>query len=77
MNTKTFLLIGQFSTAAVAATLGFTFAYESKHRYFIMILMFINGITQSTGWPGVITIVDNWFPSKRNKIILMGKFRYF
>jgi len=33
--------------------------------------MCLNGIFQSTGWPGVLSIMKNWF-GKKNSGMLMG-----
>jgi sugar phosphate permease len=71
MNPKTFLLTGQFMTGIIFGTIGLAHHYEVNHRMFILAMMILNGIAQSPTWPGVVTIIDNWFP-KKGKIIVMG-----
>jgi len=39
--------------------------------WFLLILQILSGIFQSTGWPGVVTVVANWF-GKGKKGLIMG-----
>jgi OPA family glycerol-3-phosphate transporter-like MFS transporter 1/2 len=33
--------------------------------YFILLLQILSGVVQSTGWPGVVTVVGNWFGKRK------------
>lgn len=72
MNPKTFVLVGQYATGCVFGAIGLTWRYEQHHRNLIMGLMILNGVCQSSGWPGLVNIVDNWFGDHRYKIVIMG-----
>ncbi|XP_018916398.1 glucose-6-phosphate exchanger SLC37A2 isoform X2 [Bemisia tabaci] len=51
----------------------FGLAYENQIHsltYFIIVQMF-GGIVQTTGWPGVVTVMDNWF-GKGKKGFIFG-----
>ena len=39
----------------------------------IFVFMFFNGFFQSTGWPGCIGILGNWFNKKKNGLLLGTK----
>merc|ERR1719239_1181245 len=55
------------------ATFFFGFAYTAGiHSYGYLIgMQVLNGVFQSTGWPGVVTVVANWF-GKGRKGLIMG-----
>jgi OPA family glycerol-3-phosphate transporter-like MFS transporter 1/2 len=37
--------------------------YRDKHAVFN--LQILSGVVQSTGWPGVVTVVGNWFGRRK------------
>ena len=39
-------------------------------KYQCHIYMFLNAQLQSTGWPGVVAVIGNWFGKKRRGLLL-------
>jgi sugar phosphate permease len=72
INLKYFIGLGLILSAF--CYMSFSFAYLATNSYsflFIVISMCLNGFFQSTGWPGVMGIVGNWF-GKGKRGLLMG-----
>lgn len=48
---------------------GFTILLQTDkinvRTYFILLLQILSGVVQSTGWPGVVTVVGNWFGKRK------------
>jgi sugar phosphate permease len=38
-------------------------AYRDKHA--VLNLQILSGVVQSTGWPGVVTVIGNWFGRRK------------
>lgn len=72
VNLKYFVSIGIILSALFY--MSFSFFYLITHLFnyvFVVIMMCFNGFFQSTGWPGVVGIVGNWF-GKGKRGLLMG-----
>jgi OPA family glycerol-3-phosphate transporter-like MFS transporter 1/2 len=71
MDLRYFLSGGMILSGVV--TFFFGFAYTAGiHSYGYLIgMQVLNGVFQSTGWPGVVTVVANWF-GKGRKGLIMG-----
>ena len=57
--------------AAVAFLIIYFVCQITLSKPFILIMMIINGISQSTAWPSVVACMGNWF-GKGKKGLLMG-----
>lgn len=54
--------------------MSFSIYYLIAHVFnyaFVVIMMCLNGYFQSTGWPGVVGVIGNWF-GKGKRGLLMG-----
>ena len=45
--------------------------YKGYNQTFVIVVMCFNGFFQSTGWPGIIAVMGNWF-GKNRRGLLMG-----
>ncbi|CAD8210544.1 unnamed protein product [Paramecium pentaurelia] len=73
MNLRIFILAGTFTTSVIFTIIGVMIQIQDKKNYLYLILQIINGISQSTAWPGLLAILNNWFVTDK-KIVLLGFF---
>ncbi|CAD8088638.1 unnamed protein product [Paramecium primaurelia] len=73
MNLRIFILAGTFTTSVIFTIIGVMIQIQEKKNYLYLILQIINGISQSTAWPGLLAILNNWFVTDK-KIVLLGFF---
>lgn len=69
---KYFISLGMFLSAL--SFMSFAFYYQSTNHFsypMVAVFMCLNGFFQSTGWPGVMGVVGNWF-GKGKRGLLMG-----
>ena len=69
---KYFIGIGMILSAL--CFMSFAFYYQSTNYFsypMVAVFMCFNGFFQSTGWPGVMGVVGNWF-GKGKRGLLMG-----
>ena len=59
------VVTGMFIAAASNAAMAF---YTSPRGIFI--LMLLNGVGQSAGWPALVEMMANWFPKERRGIVM-------
>jgi sugar phosphate permease len=72
MNLKYFVTIGMMLATVCYLSFSVLFAIEGTFSYvFLVSMMCFNGFFQSTGWPGVVGIMGNWF-GKGKRGLLMG-----
>lgn len=72
MNLKYFIGIGMVLASISYMSFSFLFLFSGWLSYpFVVVMMCINGFFQSTGWPGVMGVIGNWF-GKQKRGLLMG-----
>jgi len=72
VNLKYFVGIGLILSSLFYMSFSFSYLAANYYSYlFMVIAMCLNGFFQSTGWPGVMGIVGNWF-GKGKRGLLMG-----
>lgn len=72
VNLKYFVAIGMLLSAFFYMTFSFTYLLTHTYSYALLVVtMCLNGFFQSTGWPGVMGVVGNWF-GKGKRGLLMG-----
>ncbi|XP_036368929.1 sugar phosphate exchanger 3 isoform X4 [Octopus sinensis] len=65
------LSFGMFSSGIVVLCFGYvTEVTHTYKKYLYMILMVLNGLLQSLGWPCVVAIMGNWFGKSSRGFIL-------
>jgi len=69
-NLRTFLFIGMLSSGFFTALFGLGYTLKIHYFWFYMIAQICNGVVQSSGWPGVVTLVANWFGKGRRGLIM-------
>ncbi|CAD8127267.1 unnamed protein product [Paramecium sonneborni] len=73
MNLRLFILAGTFTTSIIFTIIGVMIQIQEKKNYLYLILQILNGMSQSTAWPGLLAILNNWFVTDK-KILLLGCF---
>lgn len=69
---KYFVGIGMILSAFYYMSFSFSYLFTHSYSYLVLVIgMCFNGFFQSTGWPGVMGIVGNWF-GKGKRGLLMG-----
>lgn len=69
---KYFVIIGMVFSSLFYMISSFTYLFSKTFNYPLTVVwMCFNGFFQSTGWPGVMGIVGNWF-GKGKRGLLMG-----
>lgn len=72
VNLKYFVGIGMLLSAFFYMFFSMTYLIGHTYNYaLIVVTMCLNGLFQSTGWPGVMGVVGNWF-GKGKRGLLMG-----
>jgi sugar phosphate permease len=56
-------MVGQTDT--VVLWLGTVCVKVYKDRHAVFNLQIFSGVVQSTGWPGVVTVIGNWFGRRK------------
>ncbi|XP_069691484.1 glucose-6-phosphate exchanger SLC37A2 isoform X2 [Periplaneta americana] len=69
MNLRYFLAIGMITSGIFSYLFGIAKSYEIHYLWYFIIVQILAGVVQSTGWPGVVTVVGNWFGKKKRGII--------
>ncbi|XP_025410960.1 glucose-6-phosphate exchanger SLC37A2 isoform X4 [Sipha flava] len=71
VNIRIFLTLGMILSGTACSMFGFARIYNIHSiTYFIAVQIF-GGICQTTGWPGVVTAMGNWF-GKGNRGFIFG-----
>uniref|UniRef100_A0A1X7UQD1 Major facilitator superfamily (MFS) profile domain-containing protein n=1 Tax=Amphimedon queenslandica TaxID=400682 RepID=A0A1X7UQD1_AMPQE len=71
VNLRYFLTVGMIGSGVFVGMLGVAYFADIHHlAYYIVIQIFV-GVFESTGWPGVVAVMGNWF-GKKNRGLLMG-----
>lgn len=72
MNLKYFVVIGMLLSSIFYMSFSLYYLGTKGWNYiFVVFMMCYNGFFQCTGWPGVVTIIGNWF-GKGKRGLLMG-----
>ncbi|XP_019852978.1 PREDICTED: glucose-6-phosphate exchanger SLC37A2-like [Amphimedon queenslandica] len=65
VDLRYFLTVGMIGSAISTGMLGVAYFAKIYHLYYFLIWMAVSGIMQSTGWPGTVAVMGNWFGIKR------------
>ncbi|XP_068238216.1 glucose-6-phosphate exchanger SLC37A2-like isoform X2 [Palaemon carinicauda] len=61
MDLRIFLSIGMILSAVFNVMFGLGYTFNIHALWFYLAAQALSGIVQSTGWPGVVTVMGNWF----------------
>ena len=71
MDLRHFLTIGMIMSGAYTFFFGFAHIANIHSIWYFIFVQLACGMFQSTGWPGVVTVMANWF-GKGKKGLIMG-----
>ncbi|XP_056645400.1 glucose-6-phosphate exchanger SLC37A2 isoform X2 [Diorhabda carinulata] len=69
VNIRYFLSIGMILSGVFTYLLGFAKTYNIHNLFYYVIVQGMGGIFQTTGWPGVVTVMSNWFGKSKRGLI--------
>lgn len=70
MSLRYFLAVGMILSGIFTVMFGIGF-YAQIHSFtFYIVAQVLNGLVQTTGWPGVVTCVGNWFGKSKRGLIM-------
>jgi len=69
MNLRYFLSIGMIMSGVFTFLFGFAKVVEIHSIYYFVTVQVFAGAFQSSGWPGVVTAVANWFGKSKKGLI--------
>ncbi|XP_011499610.1 PREDICTED: sugar phosphate exchanger 2 isoform X2 [Ceratosolen solmsi marchali] len=68
-NLRYFLALGMLGTGIFTYLFGIARSYNIHNLWYFIFIQGINGILQTSGWPGVVTVVGNWFGKGKRGLI--------
>ncbi|KAJ9589449.1 hypothetical protein L9F63_017352, partial [Diploptera punctata] len=69
VNLRYFLALGMIFSGILSYAFGIAKSYGIHQMWYFVLVQMLSGIVQSTGWPGVVTVVGNWFGKKKRGFI--------
>ncbi|XP_037795212.1 glucose-6-phosphate exchanger SLC37A2-like isoform X2 [Penaeus monodon] len=71
MDLRIFLSIGMIFSGIFCAMFGLGKSFNIHQLWFYIVAQILCGLMQTTGWPGVVTALGNWF-GKGNRGLIFG-----
>jgi len=71
VNLRVFLSFGMVASGLFTFLFGFAYFAGIHSIWYLLIIQIIGGMFQTTGWPGVVTVMANWF-GKGKRGLIMG-----
>ncbi|XP_025191692.1 glucose-6-phosphate exchanger SLC37A2 isoform X4 [Melanaphis sacchari] len=71
VNIRIFLTIGMILSGTACSMFGLAHFYNIHSMWYFIGVQIFGGICQTTGWPGVVTAMGNWF-GKGNRGFIFG-----
>ncbi|KAI4454652.1 major facilitator superfamily transporter 16 isoform b [Holotrichia oblita] len=69
INLRYFLSIGMLLSGIFCYLFGIAKTYNIHNFGYLLFMQAMAGIAQTTGWPGVVTVVGNWFGKSKRGLI--------
>jgi len=70
MDLRYFLSIGMIFSGLFTFLFGLSFSGDIHSLWYLLAIQGILGMFQATGWPGVVTVIANWFGKGRRGLIM-------
>merc|ERR1719220_1352614 len=70
MNLRYFLSLGMIFSGISTWLFGFSYVVGIHSLWYLLIVQIITGCSQATGWPGVVSVMANWFGKGRRGLIM-------
>jgi sugar phosphate permease len=71
VNLRYFLTVGMIGSGIFVGLLGVGYFGNVHQLAYFIIIQIVVGIFESTGWPGVVAVMGNWF-GKQNRGLVLG-----
>ncbi|XP_066991166.1 glucose-6-phosphate exchanger SLC37A2 isoform X2 [Anabrus simplex] len=71
VNLRYFLALGMIFSGIFSYLFGIGKSYGIHDLWYYIIVQILGGIVQTTGWPGVVTVIGNWF-GEGNRGLIFG-----
>ncbi|XP_044261678.1 glucose-6-phosphate exchanger SLC37A2 isoform X2 [Tribolium madens] len=69
VNLRYFLSLGMLMSGIFSYLFGIAKSYNIHNLSYYIIVQGLAGVAQTTGWPGVVTVMSNWFGKKKRGLI--------
>ncbi|XP_066262098.1 glucose-6-phosphate exchanger SLC37A2 [Euwallacea similis] len=69
VNLRYFLALGMLFSGVFSYLFGIGKTYDIHNLWYYISVQALAGITQTTGWPGVVTVMSNWFGKTKRGLI--------
>lgn len=69
VSLRYFLAFGMLLSAIFTYAFGLAKIYDIHSMWYFIVVQALAGISQTTGWPGVVTIVGRWFGKSKRGLI--------
>jgi len=70
MNLRYFLSLGMIFSGISTWLFGFSYVVGIHSLWYLLIVQIVTGCFQATGWPGVVSVMANWFGKGRRGLIM-------
>ncbi|XP_003704934.1 major facilitator superfamily transporter 16 isoform X1 [Megachile rotundata] len=71
VNLRYFLAFGMLASGISCYLFGIARPYNIHSLWYFVLVQAVGGVFQTSGWPGVVTVVGNWF-GKRKRGLIFG-----
>ncbi|XP_063907193.1 glucose-6-phosphate exchanger SLC37A2 isoform X2 [Zophobas morio] len=68
-NLRYFLSLGMLLSGIFSYMFGIAKSYNIHNLWYYVIVQGLAGVAQTSGWPGVVTVMSNWFGKKKRGLI--------
>lgn len=69
VSLRYFLTFGMLFSAIFCYAFGVAKTYDIHSMWYFVIVQILAGLSQTTGWPGVVTVVGRWFGKSKRGLI--------
>ncbi|XP_011311846.1 sugar phosphate exchanger 2 isoform X2 [Fopius arisanus] len=69
VNLRYFLSLGMLLSGICSYLLGIAKPYNIHNLWYFILVQAMGGVFQTTGWPGVVTVIENWFEKGKRGLI--------
>ncbi|CAG0926183.1 unnamed protein product, partial [Notodromas monacha] len=69
MDLRFFLTLGMLTSSICVYLFGIAKSFEIHNFGYFAVVQLIGGLVQTTGWPGVVACIGNWFGKAKRGLI--------
>merc|ERR1719189_2712463 len=70
MDLRYFLSLGMILSGVSTWLFGFSYTVGIHSLWYLLAVQVVTGMFQATGWPGVVSVMANWFGKGRRGLIM-------